>query len=93
MWDHDCGCVPVVNDSGTIQGMITPTGTSAWPRSRRANHQALGFLDAVLRAAGNDLIRHQVADRWSRGGFPRRVERFGIRRRLRAGASACADAA
>ena len=23
MWDHDCGCVPVVDDSNTIQGMIT----------------------------------------------------------------------
>jgi CBS domain-containing protein len=23
MWDHDCGCVPVVDDSNAIQGMIT----------------------------------------------------------------------
>jgi CBS domain-containing protein len=23
MWDHDCGCVPVVDDGGTIRGMIT----------------------------------------------------------------------
>ena len=23
MWDHDCGCVPVVDDAGHIQGMIT----------------------------------------------------------------------
>jgi CBS domain-containing protein len=23
MWDHDCGCVPVVDDTGTIRGMIT----------------------------------------------------------------------
>jgi CBS domain-containing protein len=23
MWDHDCGCVPVVDDANTIQGMIT----------------------------------------------------------------------
>ncbi|HMI86946.1 MAG TPA: CBS domain-containing protein [Polyangiaceae bacterium] len=23
MWDHDCGCVPVVDDSNVIQGMIT----------------------------------------------------------------------
>jgi CBS domain-containing protein len=23
MWDHDCGCVPVVDDAGTIRGMIT----------------------------------------------------------------------
>jgi CBS domain-containing protein len=23
MWDHDCGCVPVVDDAGRIQGMIT----------------------------------------------------------------------
>jgi CBS domain-containing protein len=23
MWDHDCGCVPVVDDFNTIQGMIT----------------------------------------------------------------------
>jgi CBS domain-containing protein len=23
MWDHDCGCVPVVNDDGRIVGMIT----------------------------------------------------------------------
>lgn len=23
MWDHDCGCVPVVDDNGRIQGMIT----------------------------------------------------------------------
>jgi CBS domain-containing protein len=23
MWDHDCGCVPVVDDSNIIRGMIT----------------------------------------------------------------------
>jgi CBS domain-containing protein len=23
MWEHDCGCVPVVDDNGRIQGMIT----------------------------------------------------------------------
>jgi CBS domain-containing protein len=23
MWDNDCGCVPVVDDSGKIEGMIT----------------------------------------------------------------------
>jgi CBS domain-containing protein len=23
MWDHDCGCVPVVDNAGHIQGMIT----------------------------------------------------------------------
>jgi len=23
MWDHDCGCVPVVDETNTIQGMIT----------------------------------------------------------------------
>src|SRR5687767_2920762 len=23
MWDNDCGCVPVVDDSNKIQGMIT----------------------------------------------------------------------
>jgi CBS domain-containing protein len=23
MWDHDCGCVPVVDDTGQIRGMIT----------------------------------------------------------------------
>jgi CBS domain-containing protein len=23
MWDHDCGCVPVVDDSDRLQGMIT----------------------------------------------------------------------
>jgi CBS domain-containing protein len=23
MWDHDCGCVPVVDDMGHLQGMIT----------------------------------------------------------------------
>jgi CBS domain-containing protein len=23
MWDHDCGCVPVVNDDGHLVGMIT----------------------------------------------------------------------
>lgn len=23
MWDHDCGCVPVVDESNIIQGMIT----------------------------------------------------------------------
>jgi CBS domain-containing protein len=23
MWEHDCGCVPVVDDEGRIQGMIT----------------------------------------------------------------------
>jgi CBS domain-containing protein len=23
MWDHDCGCVPVVDEEGKIQGMIT----------------------------------------------------------------------
>jgi len=23
MWDHDCGCVPVVDEFNTIQGMIT----------------------------------------------------------------------
>jgi CBS domain-containing protein len=23
MWDHDCGCVPVIDDSGRVVGMLT----------------------------------------------------------------------
>ena len=32
MWDHDCGCVPVLNEDGRVVG-CSPTETSVWQPS------------------------------------------------------------
>ena len=36
MWEHDCGCVPVV-DATASSSESSPIATSAWPHTRRAS--------------------------------------------------------
>jgi CBS domain-containing protein len=44
MWERDCGCVPVVDDGGTVIGMITDRDIcmAAYTQGRRLMHMTVG---------------------------------------------------
>jgi CBS domain-containing protein len=49
MWDHDIGCVPVVDDHGHIAGMITDRDICMAAYTRGTSLAAIPVIDAMAR--------------------------------------------
>jgi CBS-domain-containing membrane protein len=60
MWDHDCGCVPVIGDDGKVAGMITDRDVcmSGWIQGRPLSELrvAIAMSDALHACGPRDSL-------------------------------------
>jgi CBS domain-containing protein len=65
MWEHDCGCVPVVDERGCVQGMITDRDIcmAAFTQGRRLDEipVASAMCTQVLTASPDDDVERVAA--------------------------------
>jgi CBS domain-containing protein len=62
MWNHDCGLVPVVNDEGTVVGVITDRDICMAAATRGLRPQEITAEDAMSRAVHVCTTTDEIAD-------------------------------